>query len=121
MQSYGKSKVLIPQSWHACGTRKVWVLESFHNGSGCRDLLLLGRYIVLKGKGDFMLGVVTFIRTVFEWGFWLMARGLMKPIFVILIALSCDAYTTPRFSFSKFNRMLVEDSLSEKKLINKKH
>jgi hypothetical protein len=57
-----------------------------------------------------MLGVVTFIRGVFEWGFWIFARGLLKPTFLVLIALTYDAYTTPRFSFSKFNRMLVGET-----------
>ena len=110
MQCFGKSKALIPLSWHECGLRKVWVLESLHNGLGCRDLLLSERFIALKGRGDFMLGAVTFIRSIFEWGIWLMARGLMKPTFFILIALAYDAYTTPRFSFSKFNRLLVGES-----------
>lgn len=69
-----------------------------------------------------MMGVVGFIRNIFEWGFWLLARGLMKPAFVILIALSYDAYTTPRFSFSKFNRMLVgETSGADAKLIAAKN
>ncbi|MEQ1723932.1 MAG: hypothetical protein ABL930_12210, partial [Pseudobdellovibrio sp.] len=107
MQSYGKSKALMPLSWRECGLRKVWVLESFHKDLECRDLLLLGRSIALKGRGDFMSGVVAFIRGVFEWGFWLLAHGLMKPAFLILIALAYDAYKTPRFSFSKFNRLLV--------------
>lgn len=57
-----------------------------------------------------MAGVVGFMRNIFEWGFWLMARGLLKPTFLVLIALTYDAYTTPRFSFSKFNRMLVGES-----------
>lgn len=57
-----------------------------------------------------MLGVVGFVQSVFVWGFWLMARGLMKPAFLILLALTYDAYTTPRFSFSKFNRMLVGET-----------
>lgn len=54
-----------------------------------------------------MLGVVGFIRSIFEWGFWLIALGLMKPTLLLLLALTYDTYTTPRFSFSKFNRMLV--------------
>lgn len=110
MQSYGKSKALIAQSWRECGLRKVWVLGSLRSDLGCRDLLLSGRFIVLKEKGDFMFGIVTFIRNIFEWGFWLIARGLMKPTFLILLALTYDAYTTPRFSFSKFNRMLVGET-----------
>jgi hypothetical protein len=110
MQSYGKSKALIPQSWQACGLMKVWVLGLFRKDLGYRDLLLSGRFIALKGKGDFMSGVVGFIRGVFEWGFWIFARGLMKPAFLVLIALTYDAYTTPRFSFSKFNRMLVGET-----------
>ena len=57
-----------------------------------------------------MTGVVGFIGGVFEWGFWLLARGLIKPTFLIVIALTYDAYTTPRFSFSKFNRMLVAET-----------
>jgi hypothetical protein len=110
MQSYGKSKALKLQSWRECGLRKVWVLESFHNGLGCWGLLLSVRFIVLRGKGDFMSGVVAFTCCIFEWGFWLLVRGLLKPAFLALISLSYDSYTTPRFSFSKFNRMLVGET-----------
>lgn len=59
---------------------------------------------------DLILGAVGFIRVVFEWGFWLLARGLMKPAFSISIALTYDAYMTPRFSFSKLNRMLIGET-----------
>ena len=57
-----------------------------------------------------MAGVVGFVQNIFVWGFWLLGRGLMKPTFLILLALTYDAYTTPRFSFSKFNRMLVGEA-----------
>lgn len=86
------------------------VRESFLNDLGCLDLLLLGRFIALKERGDFMSGVVEFVRALFVSGFWLLRLGLMKPTFIILIALTYDAYKTPRFSFSKFNRMLVGET-----------
>ena len=67
-----------------------------------------------------MMGAVTFVWKCFEWGIWLLARGLMKPTFLVLLALTYDAYTTPRFSFSKFNRMLVGET-NVKILSSKKH
>jgi hypothetical protein len=57
-----------------------------------------------------MLGAVTCIRNIVECGLWFLARGLYKPTFLILLALTYDAYTTPRFSFSKFNQMLVGET-----------